>query len=228
MPCLRCAVLGLTGSCHCTARAFRAADPEAFRRLPKFAAVRHPLSRLVSLYEYARDGGNGSPEDRAMFAAALEGAPPPAWRFGAFVANLTAMGQRHDGLRFFLRPQAYFLTDDAILPQRAANASASGAPIAVQGAAREGARLLVDHLLSIDDIQREWPLLRQDLPGLPPFGRQAEHYRRRSTANHTRWCEYYQAEPALQEAVHRHYRVDFDLLRFDHPLPIERICASAS
>ena len=61
-------------------RAFRAADPEAFRRLPKFAAVRHPLSRLVSLYEYARDGGNGSPEDRAMFAAALEGAPAAGLR----------------------------------------------------------------------------------------------------------------------------------------------------
>ena len=64
------------------------------RRACRFAVVRHPLPRLVSLFEYARAGDIGGSQD-----------------FGAFVAGLDEMSRRSAALRFFLRPQSFFLTD---------------------------------------------------------------------------------------------------------------------
>ena len=73
-----------------------------------------------------------------------------------------------------------------------------------------------------DNIEREWPLLRQQLPGLPVLGASAELHHHRS-ANRS-WCEYYQAQPDLQQAVYLYYRVDYELLQFDHPLPLTHAC----
>lgn len=70
-------------------------------RVRRFAVVRHPLPRLVSLFEYARArgiGGIGGPQDL------------PA-SFGSFVAALDEMSRRSAALRLFLRPQSFFLTD---------------------------------------------------------------------------------------------------------------------
>jgi len=54
---------GLSGShsCHATIRQMeRCIRPQANTSTPRFWVWRHPLSRLVSMYEYARAGGNGN------------------------------------------------------------------------------------------------------------------------------------------------------------------------
>ena len=63
----------------------------------------------------------------------------------------------------------------------------------------------------------------RQLPGLPALGASAELRHHRS-ANHT-WCEYYLTQPALQQAVYQYYRVDYELLQFDHPLPLTHACS---
>ena len=57
----------LSGSCHSTANAMRSCDHSAFERALSFAIIRHPLDRAISLYDYTRGGGNGSPNDRAKW-----------------------------------------------------------------------------------------------------------------------------------------------------------------
>ena len=82
---------------------------------------------------------------------------------------------------------------------------------------------MISAQLNSDDIEREWPLLRRQLPGLPALGASAE-LRHHHSANHT-WCEYYLTQPALQQAVYQYYRVDYELLQFDHPLPFTHACS---
>lgn len=54
---------------HCTYREFQCADGAKFRQYFKFCFVRHPVDRLLSVYNYWRQGGNG--KDDLYFSSLL-------------------------------------------------------------------------------------------------------------------------------------------------------------
>jgi hypothetical protein len=56
------------GSCYSTAAEFRACDPERYSAALSFAVLRDPLSRLLSFFEYAKQGGNQQREDAHKFS----------------------------------------------------------------------------------------------------------------------------------------------------------------
>ena len=66
------AAFGLHSSVHATAAQMRACDPSAWAASQSFAVLRDPLDRVVSMYAYARQGGNGAPwETLGQYAAGL-------------------------------------------------------------------------------------------------------------------------------------------------------------
>ncbi len=93
------AALGVHGSCHATAATFRALDPKGWAGRMTFAMVRDPLDRLVSLFEYGRHGGNGTPHDAKKFGWLTE------ITFGQFVDELT----RGKGIDWWYGAQTSFV-----------------------------------------------------------------------------------------------------------------------
>eukprot|EP01082_Thalassiosira_pseudonana_P010093 g8759.t1 g8759 contig34:38337-39239(-) len=61
-------ILSIGGSCHATAFELRECNPELFDSALTFTIIRHPLERMVSMYGYAKKGGNGSKSDKEKFA----------------------------------------------------------------------------------------------------------------------------------------------------------------
>jgi len=221
------ALLGVSGSQSCTADAFLAIDDQSFRNSQTFASVRHPLPRLVSLYDRALAGGDGGAREAEAFALVRKRS------FGDFVRQLDSLAGESRAIRLFLRPQAEYLTS-----ARGANGTRSHKVGGGFGGGRVGgscvgcAPLVVDHLLSTAHLRTEWPLLRAMMPGLPALaadelgpdseGEDGEQQRR--------WCERYLDDPdatALQQAVFRYYRTDYELLRFAHPLPLHEACGAS-
>lgn len=229
------AQLGVSGSQSCTADAFLAVDDQSFRDAATFASVRHPLPRLVSLYERALAGGGGGAREVEAFA------PVKKRSFGDFVRQLDSLASESRALRLYLRPQAEYLTSARGVnatrarhapgrsPAAAAGGGAGGFGAGLAGGSCDGCPpLVVDHLLSTAHLRTEWPLLRAMMPGLPALaldepgdgtGEDEEEQRR--------WCERFLDDPdpmALQQAAYRYYRKDYELLRFAHPLPLHEAC----
>ena len=93
-------ILGVGGSCHATASALEACKPEMYRSALTFTVIRNPLDRVISMYDYARAGGNGKEGDAAKYA---------------WVKNSTTFEEFVNGLDPFdysYSPMAHYLYDD--------------------------------------------------------------------------------------------------------------------
>lgn len=55
-------------SCHATAAIFSFCGDHDFSELFSFTVLRHPVDRAISMYKYAKMGGNGGTTDRAKFS----------------------------------------------------------------------------------------------------------------------------------------------------------------
>ena len=131
------AALGVHGSCHATAETFRALDPKGWLGRTTFAVVRDPLDRLVSLFEYGRHGGNGTPHAAKRFGWLAE------MTFGQFVDALTrGKGVDPSSTDWWYGSQTSFVgpcTQD---------------------------KCAVDVLLRLDNLTNGWATLRHSLPAL--------------------------------------------------------------
>lgn len=99
--------LGLTRPCHATAVAIEACDPVSYAKAVSFGNLRNPVQRALSMYHYARQGGNGYQRD--AWAKRLP--------FSKFVDGI----RRRNDLVY--APQSYFLTGEP-----AADAAGGSAP----------------------------------------------------------------------------------------------------
>jgi hypothetical protein len=168
-------------SCHDTAEKAALRRPRVWKATTTFAITRHPLDRLVSLYEYTHSGGNGSPTDLAKFAWVSK------LSFSDFVHTLSVA--RNTSMDDFMKigdgffaPQVHYFA-----PKR---------------------QLLVDLLLHSEDIENGWKDLQVLAPSLPDFPTPtSEHHMLRRTA-HAPWRNYYNDSMVLSEAI-AIYRADF-------------------
>ena len=97
--------LGLSGSRHIPAEAYRIANPKKFANFFKFAVVRNPYDRLYSSYAFLLNGGLN--DDDARFAAAH------VQSFESFSQFVTEGLARNPEIRDWVhfRPQTVFIYD---------------------------------------------------------------------------------------------------------------------
>jgi hypothetical protein len=91
---------GFGKSSHATARDYRECNPQAFDHALTFAVIRNPVERLVSLYTYAKKGGNGGKRDEIKYRN---------------VRNLTLdefIIELPNQTEINFAPQSYFIADD--------------------------------------------------------------------------------------------------------------------
>ena len=92
-------ILGLGGSCHVTAAALEACKPEMYQEALTFTIIRNPVDRVISMYDYAKAGGNGKEGDISKYT---------------WVGNATTFEQFVNGLDPFdysFAPMAHYLYD---------------------------------------------------------------------------------------------------------------------
>ena len=92
-------ILGIGGSCHATAAALEACKPEMYQEALTFTIIRNPIDRVISMYDYAKAGGNGKEGDVAKYAWVTN-----ATTFEEFVNGL-------DPFDYSFAPQAHYLYD---------------------------------------------------------------------------------------------------------------------
>lgn len=92
-------IFGMRASCHGTASDMRNYKPAEYDKALSFTAIRYPVDRIVSLYNYARNGGNGSKGDVRKFGWVRQ------VNFSSFVDALPS--QRS----VFYAPQKHFVVD---------------------------------------------------------------------------------------------------------------------
>lgn len=92
--------MGFQHSCHASARDYMECNPQQFEQAFKFATLRNPVERIVSLYYYAKKGGNGGIKDAEKFA----------WvKKLDLTAFVKALPSRHE-INF--APQSYFVLNE--------------------------------------------------------------------------------------------------------------------
>lgn len=91
--------IGFAKSCHATARDFQECSPKTFEKTFTFAAIRNPIDRIVSLYNYAKNGGNGGAKDAEKFAFCK------TLSFAEFVEKLPSQ------IELNFAPQSHFITN---------------------------------------------------------------------------------------------------------------------
>jgi len=92
-------ILGIGGSCHATSTALKACKPDMYQTALSFTIIRNPLDRVISMYDYAKAGGNGKGGDVAKYA---------------WVTNSTTFEEFVNGLDPFdysYAPMAHYLYD---------------------------------------------------------------------------------------------------------------------
>ncbi|APE01657.1 hypothetical protein BM526_07250 [Alteromonas mediterranea] len=90
---------------HCSAFNFKSADKKRFERSFKFAFVRHPVDRLLSVHRYLLSGGNGTNNKRLSALINSE-----YKQFDDFVLNYLDSMRLHTEVLF--RPQFSFLCNE--------------------------------------------------------------------------------------------------------------------
>ncbi|CAA0357976.1 conserved hypothetical protein [Alteromonas infernus] len=90
---------------HCSAFNFKSADKKRFERSFKFAFVRHPVDRLLSVHRYLLSGGNGTNNKRLSALINSE-----YNQFDDFVLNYLNSMRIHTEVLF--RPQFSFLCNE--------------------------------------------------------------------------------------------------------------------
>ena len=87
------------GSCHATAAELQACDPARYAAALSIAVLREPVARAVSLFEYAKQGGNGKASDAEKFAWVR------SIGFAAFVAGLARQTE------YMYAPQSHYVNN---------------------------------------------------------------------------------------------------------------------
>lgn len=90
---------------HCSAFNFKSADKKRFERSFKFAFVRHPVDRLLSVHRYLLSGGNGTNNKRLSALINSE-----YRQFDDFALNYLDSMRLHTEVLF--RPQFSFLCNE--------------------------------------------------------------------------------------------------------------------
>jgi len=90
---------------HCSAFNFKSADKKRFERSFKFAFVRHPVDRLLSVHRYLLSGGNGTNNKRLSALINSEYS-----QFDDFILNYLDSMRLHTEVLF--RPQFSFLCNE--------------------------------------------------------------------------------------------------------------------
>ena len=170
-----------TQSCHDSALVASSKSP-SWLRARSFAIVSHPLSRLVSLYEYARRGGEGGEKDERKFAWVSN-----TTDFTDFV-NQLYLATREPGGKF----QFARLSDGFFAPARDFVSSHE--------------RLLVGRLLHTTRLEDELAVLHEVLP-LPAM----TSPKRPSITPHNPWPSYYVRNPQTLAQSVAMYDADFSL-----------------
>lgn len=174
--------MGYHTSIHSTAAEMRDINTIEYDKALSFAVLRHPLDRAMSMYRYAKNGGNQGHHDRIKFA---------------WVKNLTfsdfveAVAFRRE-LNF--APQSYFVLD----PQQH------------QQQQQQPGHVLVDMLLCIENLKAGWEELTTLEPSLEKYGSFPDTRKRTTTATHPRNANVNnKVDAATQQRVKEIYHLDF-------------------
>ena len=94
-------LMGIHGSCHATAADLRDCSPADFDGALRFAVLRNPMERAISIYRYAKSGGNKTKRDKEKFGWTTN------LSFSNFVKALPAQREIN------FAPQSHFIVDDS-------------------------------------------------------------------------------------------------------------------
>lgn len=93
-------LMGIKGSCHATAADVRDCSPADYDNALTFAVLRNPIERAISIYRYAKSGGNKTRRDKDKFGWTTN------LSFPDFVKALPAQQEAN------FAPQSHFIVDD--------------------------------------------------------------------------------------------------------------------